>query len=291
MAFNIQTFKTRALTAIIFVAVMLCGLLYDKWSFFALFTIVHFGCWLEYQKIVGEIDEQYHEIKPVHKYGIILLGLGFMMFMTNKGYVVGNMELKGIGWVVMLVFAILLLAMEIVFKKKISVPNIAFSLLGLIYISLSWGLMMDLYNTHLGKLTNAINEKAWLLPVLLIAAIWINDTMAYIVGSFIGKTPFSKISPKKTWEGTAGGAILCVAVILLLSKCLHLEMRTIDVVVIALIAAIIGTAGDLLESKLKRMAGVKDSGSIMPGHGGFLDRFDSLLLATPFVWVYVKLIL
>ncbi len=70
MAFNIQTFKTRALTAIIFVAVMLCGLLYDKWSFFALFTIVHFGCWLEYQKIVGEIDEQYHEIKPVHKYGI-----------------------------------------------------------------------------------------------------------------------------------------------------------------------------------------------------------------------------
>ena len=117
--------------------------------------------------------------------------------------------------------------------------------------------------------------------------------MAYIVGSLIGKTPFSKISPKKTWEGTVGGAILCVVVIALLgyytapANGYHVQHW----IVIALIAAVIGTAGDLLESKLKRVANVKDSGHIMPGHGGFLDRFDSLLLAIPFVWLYIQLAL
>ena len=115
--------------------------------------------------------------------------------------------------------------------------------------------------------------------------------MAYVVGSLIGKTPFSKISPKKTWEGTGGGAVLCVIVIGLLGYFISVA-KIIAVqhwIVIASICAIFGTAGDLLESKIKRMADVKDSGSFMPGHGGFLDRFDSLLVATPFVWLYVWL--
>ena len=115
--------------------------------------------------------------------------------------------------------------------------------------------------------------------------------MAYLVGSVIGKTPFSKISPKKTWEGTAGGAILCVITIALLGYYLP-AARDIAVrhwIAIAAICAVTGTAGDLLESKIKRLANVKDSGSIMPGHGGFLDRFDSLLIATPFVGLYVYL--
>lgn len=131
-----------------------------------------------------------------------------------------------------------------------------------------------------------------LIPVAIIFSIWINDTMAYIVGSLIGKTPFSKISPKKTWEGTAGGAILCVVVIALLGACIPVA-QTVPIkhwIVIAALCAIFGTLGDLFESKLKRMANVKDSGSFMPGHGGFLDRFDSLLLAAPAVWLYLELI-
>ena len=111
----------------------------------------------------------------------------------------------------------------------------------------------------------------------------------------IGKTPISKISPKKTWEGTIGGVILCVVVMAFLYPQVHYSMNSTAIAFlfgsIALIAAITGTIGDLLESKLKRSAGVKDSGSLMPGHGGFLDRFDSLLLATPFVWLYVQLFL
>ncbi|RYY65534.1 MAG: phosphatidate cytidylyltransferase, partial [Chitinophagaceae bacterium] len=105
-----------------------------------------------------------------------------------------------------------------------------------------------------------------LIPIAIIFSIWINDTMAYIVGSLIGKTPFSKISPKKTWEGTGGGAILCVIVIALLGALIP-AAQVIPVkhwVAIATLCAVFGTLGDLLESKLKRLANVKDSGSFMP---------------------------
>ena len=109
--------------------------------------------------------------------------------------------------------------------------------------------------------------------------------MAYITGSFIGRTPLSPISPKKTVEGTLGGIILSVAIITIVGA-FSGYYSWIHWLMISLISSTTGTLGDLLESKLKRMAGVKDSGSILPGHGGFLDRFDSLLVAIPFVFVY-----
>ncbi len=109
--------------------------------------------------------------------------------------------------------------------------------------------------------------------------------MAYLVGSLIGKTPLSKISPKKTWEGTIGGVVLCVLTISLVGEATgyySLELW----IIIASCCAVFGTLGDLLESKLKRLAKVKDSGTLMPGHGGFLDRFDSLLIASLAVGLY-----
>jgi phosphatidate cytidylyltransferase len=104
----------------------------------------------------------------------------------------------------------------------------------------------------------------------------------------IGKTPLSPISPKKTWEGTIGGAILAILVVALIAK-FAFNTAWLYAIVIPAIGVIIGTIGDLAESKLKRLAGVKDSGNMMPGHGGFLDRFDSMLLATPAVWVFVQI--
>ena len=160
--------------------------------------------------------------------------------------------------------------------------------LALIYIVMPLLMMIDLGIT---VNADAITYSA-LLPCAIIFSIWINDTMAYLVGSFIGKTPFSKISPKKTWEGTIGGALLCIVVIALAGHFIPAAkiIGWQHWLCIAAICAIFGTAGDLLESKLKRMADIKDSGSFMPGHGGFLDRFDSLLVATPFVWLYIKLL-
>lgn len=289
MAFNLATFKTRALTAIVFVVVMLGGLLWNQWSFLVLFTVIHFGCWWEYIKLVGLIDKDYQKISPLHKYGIMLLGFGLMLWFTNGAYSLFGVALNEVGKILLLAMIPVVIIGDFIFTKPLNPKLFAHSLFGLIYISLSWGLMMSLYkipDLHFHDTTYVLGNC--IIPIIIIAGIWVNDTMAYIVGSFIGKTPFSKISPKKTWEGTIGGAILAIVVVTLLSGWL-VGSYLLQVGIIAAIAAIFGTIGDLLESKLKRLAGVKDSGSLMPGHGGFLDRFDSLLLATPFVWLYVYL--
>ncbi len=290
MAFNLQTFKTRALTAIVFVVVMLVGLLYNHWTFLLLFSIVHFGCWLEYFKLMGRINADYNNITPLHRYGVMVAGWAFMLLMTGNGYTIGPISLHMVGAILLLLAGIILPLFLVVMKKNYLVPPLYLSLVGLLYISLSWGLLINLRNFGIFTEANLIIfDTGYIIPVILIASIWINDTMAYIVGSFIGKTPFSKISPKKTWEGTAGGAILCVALVTLGGHFLFHVNDVLSLIIISSIAAVVGTAGDLLESKLKRMAGVKDSGQIMPGHGGFLDRFDSLILATPVVWLYVFL--
>ena len=249
MALNVATLKTRSLTAVVFVAVMLLGLLWNFWSFLMLFTIVHFGCWYEFIKLIKKI-----------------YGDKYLMY----------------------------------------------CLFGLVYITMPILMMIDLRMRSIviscmngGGITGAANSiyeyfvfPFAIFPLTIIGAIWINDTMAYIVGSLIGKTPLSKISPKKTREGTIGGVLLSIIVTGLIFSNLDpgivirnfkYEFSNMHFYIIAALCAIFGTIGDLFESKLKRMANVKDSGTIMPGHGGFLDRFDSLLFAAPAVWLYVKL--
>ena len=300
MAFNWQTFRTRALTAILFVVVMLFGLLWNKWSFLLLFSIIHFGCWFEYQKLVGLIDKGYQTINPFHKYGVMIGGYGLMLFFTADWYITNSVSLHSIGWVLMLAGFLLVPISELLFSKHFNIKYIAHSIFGLIYISLSWGLLLHLRSgalwmphngedtfTNISTLLAKISGYA--VPLIIIGSIWINDTLTYVMGSRIGITPLSPISRKKPWEGTVGGIILAVGVMVLLGY-LGQSIAVWLWAVIAAVAAVAGTFGDLLESKLKRLANVKDSGSIMPGHGGFLDRFDSLLLATPFVWLLLKLI-
>lgn len=202
-------------------------------------------------------------------------------------------------WSFMALFTLIMFGCLYEFVKimhKISSTKYAYYiLLSIPYIIMPVLMMVDLGITVTIHTIGPVNETITyspLLPCAILFSIWINDTMAYMVGSFIGKTPFSKISPKKTWEGTIGGALLCVIVIALLGYFIPAAQSISwkHWLAIAAICAVFGTLGDLLESKLKRMADVKDSGSFMPGHGGFLDRFDSLLVATPFVWLYVKLL-
>jgi phosphatidate cytidylyltransferase len=236
LALNIQTFKTRALTALLFVVVMLTGLLWNFWSFLILFTLIHFGCWYEFVKLMKKIYAE--------KY------LGYCLF-------------------------------------------------GLIYITMPVLMLIQMRHSGIFYKDHSdfiIADIGYVTPCCIIFSIWINDTMAYLVGSFIGKTPLTKISPKKTWEGTIGGIILCVIAVGFLYPLFFASYSDLEfniniagkaVFIISAISAIFGTLGDLLESKLKRMADVKDSGSFMPGHGGFLDRFDSLLIAVPAVWLFV----
>ena len=124
----------------------------------------------------------------------------------------------------------------------------------------------------------------------IIFIIWSNDTFAYIGGSLMGKNKmYEKVSPGKTWEGTIIGIVLCVSVGFVLNLD-HTFTSNWLWPVIALFVGVFGTIGDLVESALKRKAGVKDSGKIMPGHGGILDRFDSLLFVSPFLFLIIKLL-
>ena len=291
MAFNWKTFQTRTLTAIVFGAVMLIGLLWNQWSFLILFSIIHFGCWWEYFNTLEKINNTNYN--RYIRLGFILLGYGILLWFCDNSFQINNYRLKENFSLPLSVAGFVVLIFGVFQTKRITLKAFGVAALGFIYISLSWGLMIDLYKeirVHIHDTSLFIG--GFVIPIIIIFSIWINDTMAYIVGSLIGKTPLSKISPKKTWEGTIGGMLLSIGVAALVSYLVFKSWpETIFIMIIAAIASAVGTIGDLLESKLKRMADVKDSGNIMPGHGGFLDRFDSLLLATPAVWLFVYLLM
>ena len=290
MALNKEVFKTRALTALIFVAVMLVGLLWNFGSFLVLFTIIHFGCWYEYLNIVEKIYSKKFSFnyRLSLMFGAAAIALCFQFFnWFIEGYSFVNFFIPAFGIVsfIYLLLSIMQMKKEIFSKQSFS------ALMGVLYISFPIGMLIWMYNSAgFPNENRCLRLFEYYLIFFIILSIWINDTMAYLVGSFIGKTPFSKISPKKTWEGTIGGVVLCIIFMGLLGNFMT-PLNQVPVrhwVIIAALCAIFGTLGDLLESKIKRTANIKDSGSFMPGHGGFLDRFDSLLIAAPAVWIYFK---
>jgi phosphatidate cytidylyltransferase len=287
MALQAVNLRIRALTSLVFVAVMAVGLLLNEWIFFVLFSIIHFGCWYEYQQLIAKVDPAYQGISAFQKYGVMIAGWCIMMYFSNEGYAAESFSLHNAGLYGCIIFLFILPVTEILYVRKPHLRNMGYSALGLIYISLSLGLLLNIRTYYPGHALDNINK---ILVIMIILSLWVNDTMAYLVGSLIGKTPLTKISPKKTWEGTIGGILFSVIVMGVVGYFLSsdFEMQTVSQwMIVAAIASIAGTLGDLLQSKLKRMADVKDSGRIMPGHGGFLDRFDSLLFATPFVWLYI----
>ncbi|RAJ85404.1 phosphatidate cytidylyltransferase [Chitinophaga dinghuensis] len=288
-----KTFFTRTASALVFVAVMLGGILWNPFTFFLLFFLVNFFALQEYFKIIRQIDTDYSNITPVHRTGTTVASCAIMLAFTGNTFMFAGISSGFIGWWAAIIFLMVLPLGEILFSKDFSLKNIGYSALGLLYVTVPFSLLVNIRlnaeNIHYTP-DQVGTAPGWLIPLLLIIFIWINDTMAYIVGSLIGRTPFAPaISPKKTIEGTLGGMILAVATAGIYGHFWGASYLSFQHwLALAGIAAIFGTIGDLIESKLKRMAGVKDSGSIMPGHGGFLDRFDSMLLAAPFAWIYVQ---
>jgi phosphatidate cytidylyltransferase len=291
MALNKQVFKTRTLTALVYAVVMLTALLWNTWSFFIVFSVVHFGAWYEFQKLAALIDPLYTMERWWERLLFPLFGWGLMLIASAESVELGGFHVSEAGlWIVRVLWA--LIFFEIVLKKKEKrFSYMKWNLLGTLYISLSLALFVNLrsgwiwgFSHDSAGLTNWLSGfSAKLMVLILVFTIWINDTMAYVVGSFIGKTPLSAWSPKKTWEGTIGGILLSVGLVYL--YCASEGITGMELLSILFAIAISGTVGDLVESKLKRLAGVKDSGSFMPGHGGFLDRFDSILFAAPVVWI------
>lgn len=285
-----KTFITRTISALFFAAIMLGGILYNPFTFFLLFFIVNFFALQEYFRLVRKIDPEYEQITTWHKYGVLIASCGIMMAFSGDQFGGPTLSLGFLGWTVAVIFMMVLPLGEILMNNTFSLKNMGYSALGLLYVTVSMGMLVDMRLQDSLQFTMPSGHPiGYLVPLLLILFIWINDTMAYIVGSLIGRTPFfPSISPKKTTEGSVGGMILAVATAGIFGWYWGQQVLAFQHwLAIAGIAAVFGTVGDLLESKLKRLAGVKDSGNMMPGHGGFLDRFDSLLLAAPFAWIYV----
>ncbi len=275
MALNLPVFYKRTGSAIVFAAIMLTGLLWNEWAFYALVCLINGLCLREYFRLMQQIDKETFWPKwlptAIQATGIILVSLISVMFSHSITY--GHLD-------IVLIFAVTSICLFPAFlfllstlRKKSSLPAMLQSFGGILYITLPMLLLMKM------------EMQNFILPVAVILMIWTNDTMAYLVGSFIGKRSFSPISPKKTWEGVIGGILLTIAGAGIYGY-FSGTYGLVHWMILALITTIAGTIGDLLESKLKRMADVKDSGALMPGHGGALDRFDSLLIAAPFAFVY-----
>lgn len=271
MAFNLNTFLTRLGSAVVFCAIVLGVLLWNEWAFIVLFLVVNFLCLREYATILEKVLQV--QFTRNEKANYVGLGIATYLVVISLAHIPCSNLVIDVLRTQHFYFAGLTIGFLILFFLFKKNKKAIYLLTGITYISLALGLLVHL------------RFQSLVLPVMLIFFIWMNDTMAYLTGSFLGRTPFfPKISPKKTLEGTIGGIVFAMAFATIWGS-LTDWFPLWQWVLMGAIASIAGTAGDLIESKLKRMAGVKDSGNLMPGHGGALDRFDSLLFAAPFAYL------
>jgi phosphatidate cytidylyltransferase len=268
----LNNFSQRLLTGIAFVAVLLGSIIFSPYSFIILFSsITFFGLW-EFFTLAEKLFVVPQKIFCSFA-GTLFFLLSSFAFFQKIGF---DSLLLCIPVLFFIFFA------ELFSNHNNPFTNIAFSVLGIFYIIVPFSLLAciafnhGIYTTH--------------LVLGLFFIIWANDTGAYLVGVKFGKHRlYEKISPKKSWEGSMGGAISSLLVSWIVSE-YFFELTTRSWLVVALIIIVTGTLGDLSKSQFKRSIGVKDSGNILPGHGGILDRFDALLMAVPFVFTYLYFI-
>ena len=275
-----NNFIQRAITGIIFVGVLIGCILGGPISFTLLFalitalTIHEFGVIISKQPDV-EIN------KPICMLAGVFLFFGF----AYLGVMPGQTEIL----IPYLFLIIYLLVSELYLKKKNPLNNWAYAMMSQIYIALSFAMLNVLaYHSigNEGELSNYQVQYNPILPLSIFIFTWINDTGAYCTGMLFGKHRlFERISPKKSWEGSIGGGVFSIIAAIVMAH--YFPFMPISIWIgLALTVVIFGTLGDLTESLLKRTIGIKDSGNILPGHGGMLDRFDSTLMAVPAAVVY-----
>ncbi len=265
---------TRSLSGIVFVIIVFGSILLSPIAFTMLMLAASLVGLTEFAKLRPNTFTKSSDT-------IILILSGFILFMII--YLVQSeiLEIYSLSLIFLIFLAITIRTLFT--NPKEAVTKISEFLFGLTYVVLPFVLMLGFYQSE-----TETNNPELLIGFFII--LWFNDVFAYLVGSLIGKTKlYEKVSPKKTWEGTIGGTILSVVSAYLLSN-IFLSINLTNWLVIGLIISIFATLGDLTESMFKRQANVKDSGNIMPGHGGILDRFDGLLLAAPAVYLYLTII-
>lgn len=264
----------RTLTGIVFVLLIVGTIIFDKHLFSLLFLLITaLGLW-EFYSLVEKAG-----ISPNKIAGVLT---GMFLFISNAMIalnVTGREILMGNFVLIFLIFLF-----ELYRQLPNPFTNIAFTLFGILYVAVPFSLLSYFPNP---AFLPGVYHHTLLLGFFFL--IWMNETGAYLVGTAFGRNRlFERISPKKSWEGFLGGGILSLVTALLISR-FYTRIMMIDWVIIALIVVVCSTYGDLFESMFKRSINAKDSGTILPGHGGILDRFDGVLMAAPFVFVYLTL--
>ncbi len=259
-----NTLLTRIFSGIILIILFISAILYSKESFIVLTTVFGLLSLFEFSKMI--------QLKSIVPY-IFLLFSGYIAYAKPENKFI---------WIVLgFTLACSIRLLIYLYSEKKTYPTHNFEKLDLAvrYVSFSF-LFLLLLPFYKGDYNPQI-----IIGILVL--IWVNDSFAYLIGKNFGKHKlFERISPRKTIEGFIGGLIFSMILSVFVSK-YTTTFPQIHWIVIATIISIIGTLGDLVESKFKRQANVKDSGNMMPGHGGILDRFDSLLFASPFVYLYI----
>jgi len=267
----------RAITGSIIVVVILGGIYYGRSSFIGLFLLITtLGLW-EFYSLAEKGD-----MLPQKLLGTIA-GAGF--FLISSMYI--QRMIPQMYLLIIMPLAFLILIAELYRKSANPLLNISITLSGIFYLSIPMVLLNYLaYPPDYGFGFGMQYNPNVILGFFLI--LWTNDTFAYVFGRQFGKRKlFESISPKKTWEGALGGAIISLALAYFMVRFFP-ELRKRDWLVVAGLIVLFGNLGDLVQSMFKRSFNVKDSGTLLPGHGGILDRFDGVYLAAPFVFAYVQ---
>ena len=275
MSDKLKNFIIRTLSGIVMVATLIGATLFSKLTFVLLLLAITLGGEWEFYRLAKKAGTS-----PQRFVGMLA---GTMMIVAAAAAL---HEILAITAVLMVAFMILIpmpLIFELYRKSATPIANVGITYAGVIYVALPMALL-----TFFPMMLGNGEWKPWSV-ILYIFIIWANDVFAYLFGITLGKHRlFERISPKKSWEGFFGGLLAAMAMGFVAAKVLHANVAMW--IGLALIAAITGVFGDLVESMLKRSVDVKDSGSFIPGHGGWLDRFDALIFSVPFAFIYLVIV-
>ena len=275
MTFN--NFITRTLVGALYIALIVISLYLGSVSFGLFCTLVLYFSMDEFFKMVKRL-----KINTPESWASIAAVIVFVMVILFKNDVIG-MNVLMLSPMIFIIFMI----NELMSTNRNPLTNLAVTVFGFIYILFP---IVSLYLIGFYNRFSWTDEFSHEILLGFFILVWASDTGAYLAGSAFGRTKlFERISPKKTVEGSVGGLLLTMAIAYLLSNFIQ-QISVLDWIVIAILVVIFGTYGDLFESLLKRKAEIKDSGKLIPGHGGMLDRFDSILFAAPVVFVYLHLV-
>lgn len=262
----------RVVTGLAGAAIIIGAVLVGQWSYFLVFLIITFFTLREFYNLAG-VDGHF----PQKAFGIIC---GLAIYVITFFIEMGSLPVTGYFMIFPLVSFVYLIKLYKRFERK-PFTNIAFTFLGIFYAAVPFSLL------HVATFESGHYNYEIVFGGLFI--LWISDTGAYFAGTRFGRRKlFERISPKKTWEGLIAGGVCGLIMSYVISR-YFLSLGTSDWLIVGVIIIVGGAYGDLVESLLKRSLEIKDSSNALPGHGGFLDRFDGLLISVPFIVAYLEL--